>query len=228
MNIFFLSFVPLICAQMHCDLHLIKMILETTQLLSTCYRSLHGQRPVLKSEKLRIKSELEDPVTYKDDSWVKRCELECGKSPHKMSHYKHGSSLWLRERRANFIWLAYLGLELCNEKLVRLPNNKPHCCEPLIRWFLNNPPASHLFKEINDIHISPPYLAMADFWDCKVPHENVYESTLLSYRKYYKAKQSINVVYYKWLPVREPEWLKDHDPIDPDRLSIIKKNLNKS
>jgi hypothetical protein len=33
MNIFFLHLIPLICAQMHCDKHVVKMILETCQML---------------------------------------------------------------------------------------------------------------------------------------------------------------------------------------------------
>lgn len=33
MNIFYLHYIPMICAQMHVDKHVVKMILETTQLL---------------------------------------------------------------------------------------------------------------------------------------------------------------------------------------------------
>jgi len=41
MNIFVLDEDPIIAAQMHCDKHCVKMILETAQLLSTAVR-LHG------------------------------------------------------------------------------------------------------------------------------------------------------------------------------------------
>ncbi len=37
MNIFILSWIIEQCAQYHCDKHVVKMILETTQLLSTCW-----------------------------------------------------------------------------------------------------------------------------------------------------------------------------------------------
>lgn len=37
MNIFILSLCPLLCAKMHCDKHVIKMITEYGQLLSTCH-----------------------------------------------------------------------------------------------------------------------------------------------------------------------------------------------
>jgi hypothetical protein len=56
MNIFFLSLIPSTCAQMHVDKHVIKMILETTQLLCSahymvkseyipCYKLIHKNHP---------------------------------------------------------------------------------------------------------------------------------------------------------------------------------------
>ena len=56
MNIFFLSLIPSTCAQMHVDKHVIKMILETTQLLCSahhmvksefipCYKLTHKNHP---------------------------------------------------------------------------------------------------------------------------------------------------------------------------------------
>jgi len=56
MNIFFLHILPTICAQMHIDKHVIKMILETTQLLCSahhvtggdytpCYKLTHKNHP---------------------------------------------------------------------------------------------------------------------------------------------------------------------------------------
>lgn len=57
MNIFFLHLVPEICAQMHIDKHVVKMILETTQLLCSvhhltegntyvpCYKLTHKNHP---------------------------------------------------------------------------------------------------------------------------------------------------------------------------------------
>ena len=56
MNIFFLHILPQVCAQMHIDKHVIKMILETTQLLCSahhmfpsdyipCYKLTHKNHP---------------------------------------------------------------------------------------------------------------------------------------------------------------------------------------
>ena len=42
MNIFYLHKDPVIAAQMSCDKHVVKMILESAQLLSTCHRVQDG------------------------------------------------------------------------------------------------------------------------------------------------------------------------------------------
>ena len=42
MNIFYLDRDPVIAAQMMCDKHVVKMILESAQMLSTAHRVLDG------------------------------------------------------------------------------------------------------------------------------------------------------------------------------------------
>ena len=42
MNIFYLHENPEICAEYHCDKHVVKMILETAQMLSTAHRIIDG------------------------------------------------------------------------------------------------------------------------------------------------------------------------------------------
>ena len=43
MNIFHLHKVPEVCAKYHCDKHVVKMILETAQMLSTAYQKHCGE-----------------------------------------------------------------------------------------------------------------------------------------------------------------------------------------
>ena len=43
MNIFYLHKDPDICAEYHCDKHVLKMIIEYAQLLSTAHRMLDGE-----------------------------------------------------------------------------------------------------------------------------------------------------------------------------------------
>ena len=49
MNIFYLDEDPKICAQYHCDKHLIKMILESCQLLCTAHWMTGGEAPYKKT-----------------------------------------------------------------------------------------------------------------------------------------------------------------------------------
>ena len=46
MNIFYLHKDPKVAAEMSCDKHVVKMILESAQLLSTCHRVQDGTESV--------------------------------------------------------------------------------------------------------------------------------------------------------------------------------------
>ena len=49
MNIFYLDHNPMDCAEQHCDKHVVKMILEYAQQLSTAHRELDDNKKVYKS-----------------------------------------------------------------------------------------------------------------------------------------------------------------------------------
>lgn len=86
MNIFYLDNNPMVCAQMHCDKHVVKMILESCQLLSTAHRVLDNELP----------SHL-DGALYKS------------------THKNHPSAIWVRNSKTNYHWLCDLTIELCFE-----------------------------------------------------------------------------------------------------------------
>ena len=75
MNIFYLDRDPQIAAQMMCDKHVVKMILESAQMLSTAHRVLDGDE-------------------YADESGL-----------YKMAHKNHPSSIWVRASEDNYDWL---------------------------------------------------------------------------------------------------------------------------
>ena len=75
MNIFYLDRDPVIAAQMMCDKHVVKMILESAQMLSTAHRVLDG------------------------DEYADRVGL------YKMTHKNHPSSIWVRSAHENYDWL---------------------------------------------------------------------------------------------------------------------------
>ncbi len=85
MNIFYLDHDPIMAAQMQCDRHVVKMILESAQLLSTAHRELDG------------------------DEWADEYGL------YKRTHKNHPSAVWARESTYNYDWLYGHFIALCNE-----------------------------------------------------------------------------------------------------------------
>ena len=90
MNIFYLHKDPQQCARLHCDKHVVKMIIEYAQLLSTTHRVLDGElffdkakngrklrRFKLPDERLKRESNLQEDITeLKNDLNKKDEELE--------------------------------------------------------------------------------------------------------------------------------------------------------
>ena len=75
MNIFYLDRDPITAAQMMCDKHVVKMILESAQMLSTAHRVLDG------------------------DEYANEMGL------YKLTHKNHPSSIWARSSEDNYDWL---------------------------------------------------------------------------------------------------------------------------
>ena len=89
MNIFYLHPDSKIAAQMHCDKHVVKMLLETSQLLCTAHREL-------------------DDSSFADEAGL-----------YKVAHKNHPSAKWVRESRENYRWTHSLLVALCEEYTLR-------------------------------------------------------------------------------------------------------------
>lgn len=187
MNIFALDSTPKLAARYHVDKHVIKMILESCQLLSTAHRLQDGKLSIEKTKTGRnVKrwnlqdSSLNDFIYY-------------------ATHINHPSAVWARNNLSHYLWLAHLTKELCAEYTYRY--GKTHKCEQigLVDWFLNNAPENIR----NDGTFVLPTPAMPD--DCKVPGDVV-----TSYRKYYiNHKQRMHSWSGKIAGRSVPEWLFD-------------------
>jgi hypothetical protein len=90
MNIFFLDFDVKKCAKFHCDKHVVKMILETAQLLCSAHH-------------VTIHDTIHDTIHV----------------PYKLSHKNHPCSIWVRESLSNYLYLCELGLALGEEYTYR-------------------------------------------------------------------------------------------------------------
>lgn len=70
MNIFFLSKDPLECAQLHCNKHCVKMIIEYAQLLSTAHRVLDNNYDVYKIAHLNHPSTIWTRTNKSNYKWL--------------------------------------------------------------------------------------------------------------------------------------------------------------
>jgi hypothetical protein len=89
MNIFVLHLITKLCAQYHADKHVVKMVLETAQLLCSAHVLL-------------------DNVTS-----IEEVDL------YKLTHKNHPCAIWARSSKANYEWLYDLFYELCAEYTYR-------------------------------------------------------------------------------------------------------------
>jgi hypothetical protein len=138
MNIFFLHLNQIKCARWHCDKHVVKMILETAQLLYTAhwYAAIDkGQLPSFATAPLNNSQRMR------------------GYLP--ISNHKHPSALWARASIKHYRWLALFGLALCNEYRHRF-NDKKHLCEAHLQWLYFNEPV------LEDLGWKDPTQAMPD------------------------------------------------------------------
>ena len=84
MNVFYLSAYEDMCAQMHCDSHCSKMIIEYAQLMSTAHRTMDGELYYGRTKSgAKIKR-------WKMDDDVMETTL------YKASHVNHPSGIWVR------------------------------------------------------------------------------------------------------------------------------------
>ena len=109
MNIFVLSEEPREAAQMVCDKHCSKMIIESGQMLSTAHRMLDGymeKRPS-KSGKVMVKYYVHPNSNLENTLY-------------KAVHHHHPCTIWSMKSKANYLWHYEHFLGLVDEFLVSL------------------------------------------------------------------------------------------------------------
>jgi len=92
MNIFYVDSDPEVAARNMVDRHVVKMILETAQLLSTAHRVIDGEEYVGQSQSGR-----------KAKRW--RLSGNADNIMYSATHINHPSAVWVRENSANYNWL---------------------------------------------------------------------------------------------------------------------------
>lgn len=194
MNIFYLDPNPKACAEMHCDKHCVKMIIEYAQLMSTAHRILDGQEYTgltVNGRKIRR--------WRMDDE-----KLENGLM--KASHINHPSNIWLRQSGENYDWLLKMWLHLLSEYTHRY--GKQHACEKYIDFLYYKP------KNIPNGKFTEPTPAMPD--DCKIANNSI-----ASYHKYYIDKK---ISFAKWTKREVPLWFKNGININNANLQFLQQS----
>jgi len=159
MNIFFLDRDVRTAAQYHCDKHVVKMILESAQLLSAAHRVLDGTMSIETSASNR-----------KTKNWKLNDEREA--VMYKVSHLNHPSAVWARSNIDHYRWLYDLFYQLIGEYKYRY-DGKYHKCEALLLPLFASP------ENIPIVDWQDPPQAMPD--DCKTA------DTVEAYRNYYRT-----------------------------------------
>ena len=179
MNIFWLDKDPVENAKMHHDKHVVKMILEYAQLLSTAHRIIDGTECVRltktgRKQKAFVLPDGRESVLYS------------------ATHINHPSAVWARDNYHNYRRLYALFVATCDEYTYRY--GKVHMTDSKLRDILATPPGfvdDHQTRVLLD-----PTPAMPD--ECKIPGDVVG-----SYRKYYIDKK---VDMAKWTKRAPPQW----------------------
>jgi hypothetical protein len=179
MNIFYLSHKPSRCARWHCDKHVVKMILETAQLLYTAHWVLAaaaGQQPDLsKAPTLATNAEQRGYLSIKNA--------------------KHPCAIWTRESLEHYRWLCELGMALCEEFQHRFGAHKAHSCEEHIYWLYANPPA-----QLESKGWRQPPQAMPEEYKRK-------NDSVKAYRVYYRENKGLVRGILSYSQRHRPHWL---------------------
>lgn len=157
MNIFHLDNDPIKAAQMMCDKHIVKMIVEYAQLLSTAHRVLDGEEYYDKTANGRKIKRWKHP-TLEDYLY-------------KASHVNHPSNIWVRESDENYFWLYRHFRSACKEYTHRY--GKFHLTDTRLSDTLLNIP-----KNIPKVGLTKFAQAMPDY--CKN-----FKDPVEGYREYY-------------------------------------------
>lgn len=185
MNIFVLDYDQELCAQYHCDKHVVKMIVEYAQLLSTAHRLLDGTLTVVeyttKTGKTRKKK------VYKLDD-VREGIL------YKATHANHPSAVWARASLRNYQWLSCLLGWLCKEYTNRYGKIHKVQASGLMDRLYKHP--KFFNKTGAPINMTPFPQAIPEEYQC--------EDAADAYRAFYIGSKSR---FAKWAKLNNtPEW----------------------
>lgn len=211
MNIFFLHETPELSAKYLVDKHVVKMPLESAQMLSTAHRLLDGTLKVVEVEK--------NGKVRKKKQYTMPGETVANPNPlYKVAHPRHPSTVWTMESVENYQWHFELFCYMLKEYSRRY--GKVHSSSRLLPLLASAP------QNIPKIGSTPPIPAMPDHYKIEGDHVQSYRSFYAGEKwrfAKWKNKDSDNI----------PEWFFEHmrlvwnDERFSERVALVQKIAKK-
>ncbi len=196
MNIFYIDKDPKQCAKWMVDKHVVKMILETAQLLSTAHRVIDGA-PV------EVTYKTPDQVIdmpFEGTSFIKKGKLRKKKVwvvddnrndvLYNATHINHPSAVWCRESIENYAWLVDHLFALGAEYTYRY--GKKHATMEKLGYIIQSPPFN--LREYD----------MTPMPSCMDKEYIISEDPVINYRNYYKIGKAR---MHSWKKREAPFWI---------------------
>lgn len=200
MNIFYLDNCPRQIAKWLVNSHIVKMPLESAQMLSTAHRLLDGKKQTVQfvNEKGKSKKKV---LYLLDGEIVELAELNGKIRPvnihpdgvicYSVAHASHPSTVWTCASDIHYAWHAHFLRAMLDEYTFRY--NRKHAVEKIYPFL------SRLPRNIPQLEVwSEPTPAMPDIY--KVDGDSI-----TSYRNYYAGEKWR---FAKWKKRTVPEWFK--------------------
>lgn len=184
MNIFYVAECPVAAAQALVDRHVVKMVLESAQMLSTAHRVLDGKELVILPD-LNVYS---DKPRRKFRHWELYDQRES--ILYKATHVNHPCNKWIRENVENYNWLVEHFFALMDEYTFRY--DKKHKCFGELSYQLSSPPKN---LEYADFTLPP---------SCMDEQYIISDKVLDNYRNYYIIGKSS---LHSWKRRDPPTWI---------------------
>ena len=182
MNIFVLDNDPIKAAEYHCNKHVLKLLLESAQMLCTAHWLSHLQ---LRNKRISDFKRVRDA-----QAWLRQVVPTADQPPWSMTHINHPCSVWTRESTANYVWHSQLGLALCDEYTRRY--SKVHKSTGVHLWLSQNVPTLPSSSRTDHPQCVPD--------DCKAAPSD----PVTAYRQYYNRYKNRFAV---WEPrSKTPNW----------------------
>lgn len=194
MNIFYVDADPEVAARNMVDRHVVKMILETAQLLSTAHRVIDGEEYVGQSQSGR-----------KAKRW--RLSGNADDIMYSATHINHPSAVWVRQSSANYNWLYDHLLALGREYTYRY--GRTHLTIDKLKDILKSAP-----KNIKQSRM------MTSMPSCMDNQYIVSLDPITNYRNYYNHGK-VNLL--RWTARMPPKWIVGEviETVDKKRIYTI-------